>query len=469
MINFSCRCGEKFSVPADLAGNPLQCPQCHLLVEVPLLSELESIEADGTLKLGEVPEKPESDAERIRKLRHIYHPGRQDDDGVDIDLRADDETLRNAGVVEIPLGSTDGLIPMPPRYDPDTGEVIKPLDLKPEEARPLAAIPVAAPALNYATPDTPLEAPPASLWRMVFRPASLVVMGVILLVHLLLPAARYFPLFYVFFYFLFVFQFAHYALVVEETGPGECDELPAFLRGNGLGDDFFRPTLHSVGSLLLCYLPLGFFDKKPFALMWLAIATTAFPAVFLTTCGSGLLGDLRPDRIVGVIINSGWRYLVSLLLWVSALAAYAAGLAGAISPRWLSSLFPPGPAADLARNSGFVLLAAGIVLLHMFCVQLGLLYRVRHTYFPWVLQEQHRAAERVKRRRRQRPNRLLYARPEPRTPPPAAAAPVPATPVEELPPLPRTPPLPPLAPRPQGHAAPPDIRAGPNSAYNPPA
>ena len=49
MIHFVCICGEPFDVPAELAGESLQCPACLRLVDVPLLGQAGSFEDDGTV------------------------------------------------------------------------------------------------------------------------------------------------------------------------------------------------------------------------------------------------------------------------------------------------------------------------------------------------------------------------------------------------------------------------------------
>ena len=40
MIRFPCRCGHQFEVSDDQAGGMIQCPKCHLLRDIPTLSDL---------------------------------------------------------------------------------------------------------------------------------------------------------------------------------------------------------------------------------------------------------------------------------------------------------------------------------------------------------------------------------------------------------------------------------------------
>ena len=48
MITFPCKCGYSFEVPQDMAGGLIQCPTCGLLADVPLLSDLPTLNQDGT-------------------------------------------------------------------------------------------------------------------------------------------------------------------------------------------------------------------------------------------------------------------------------------------------------------------------------------------------------------------------------------------------------------------------------------
>src|SRR3954454_9986290 len=54
MIKFPCKCGFEFEVAEEMGGQPLQCPRCMLLNEVPLLSDLNDMEQDGTIRLEPV-------------------------------------------------------------------------------------------------------------------------------------------------------------------------------------------------------------------------------------------------------------------------------------------------------------------------------------------------------------------------------------------------------------------------------
>src|SRR4051812_34288589 len=88
MIEFPCRCGRyNFSVPTEMAGDSVQCPECRRLIDVPLMSDLAAMEDDGSLKLGAKVETP-SEAEVVRKAMRAFTRERFDEHGNEIDMRA---------------------------------------------------------------------------------------------------------------------------------------------------------------------------------------------------------------------------------------------------------------------------------------------------------------------------------------------------------------------------------------------
>ncbi len=143
-IGFSCRCGEQFEVPLEMAGTELQCPQCKRLVDVPSISDVNNIEDDGTLKLDGT--EPQTEPGRFHELREAFRRERVDDFGREIDLRRDvtgrligggeEELIGLAG--DVPLAA----IPLPqaalerPKYDPVTGELIEELGVGPAVETP---------------------------------------------------------------------------------------------------------------------------------------------------------------------------------------------------------------------------------------------------------------------------------------------------------------------------------------------
>ena len=406
MIDFTCRCGYMFSVPQELSGSSLQCPECHNLVDVPLLSDLASQNADGTIKVENLQLR--SEPERIKELQRIYRPSRKDAGGNEIDLRATDEEIQNAGVDAIPIGSRDGLIPAAPKYDPETGELIVPLDIKREVRGPLAAIPVASATLNYAVGlATPL---PSFLQTVAgfLSAGSIAVLFSILLVHLFV-IATWVPvgmgLFFAggFLLFFYGMIFAHYAIVVEDTGPGEHDELPVPLRSLSFSEDIWYPSVNIYGALIMSYgLVLFSLPMKNWAVTigMAALGTVIFPVVFLICCTSGMLSDLRPDRLLGTLVCCGWRYIVAVGLWVVAAVVYGRGILGSARLGLAQGALGAKLVGPYNANVDLPALCAGILLMHIFALYLGHLYRRFHADFPWAIRHTHLPAERARSRRR---------------------------------------------------------------------
>jgi len=165
MIRFTCLCQERLEAPQDLAGGTLQCPHCGRLNDVPTLSDLPHLADDGTYKVD--VERPKDDPLRLAELSIIYSKGSTDADGDVIDLR-----ISAADLAPMPEaapddgGGPDDIIPLKgeeprrgarpaPRYNPETGELITPIDLAPDPDRPEnpADIPMAKAAVNYASGD----------------------------------------------------------------------------------------------------------------------------------------------------------------------------------------------------------------------------------------------------------------------------------------------------------------------------
>src|SRR5947209_6712040 len=120
MIRFACRrCKEILEVPGDMAGSPVQCPRCGLLADAPAFSDVENLADDGTFKLGDP--LTEHDPERLAELMHVF--AKKDMEGNELDHRG-------------PIGEEDEYAlsgePAPelkPKYDPDTGLLVRPLDI----------------------------------------------------------------------------------------------------------------------------------------------------------------------------------------------------------------------------------------------------------------------------------------------------------------------------------------------------
>ena len=82
MIQIPCRvCGYMLEVPQELAGTPVQCPHCHLLSDIPTLSELKQINEDGTYVIN--PADKAEDPYRLGEMVYVF----SDATGSSISLR----------------------------------------------------------------------------------------------------------------------------------------------------------------------------------------------------------------------------------------------------------------------------------------------------------------------------------------------------------------------------------------------
>ncbi|HEY2585107.1 MAG TPA: hypothetical protein VGI81_05020 [Tepidisphaeraceae bacterium] len=407
MIEFPCICGYAFEVPEELSGSEIQCPECRRLCDVPTHTELKQIELDGTYKMDEPAPLRDPD-EVVADLTYIYQKGVRDADGNEIDLRLTPEERGLVGIGEpIPLDPDAKPMDHAPRYDPETGELIEPIELQDSagHAPPVdpSTIPMAKAVFNYATGEAARRPGFFKIFVHLFAPLNLAVMLGIYCIHALLWPLLVVCLAGIMFLvvatpFLIGAILAHYGCIIEDAGPFERDELPRPLRDVGWYEDLWAPFCNVFGSLLLCYgavvlLPLvtrGVPEFEPIA--WAmqialgAIGTYFFPAVLLTLQTSGTVLNLRPDRLMGVIIACGRDYFLTLIIWVIAGGLYAWGWVGSalaltqmlvpmVLPVWLSSF---------ALTAA--VLALGIFGMHYFCMILGMLYRLHYDRFPWIFQ-----------------------------------------------------------------------------------
>lgn len=414
MIKFPCHCGHKFEFDEEMAGRHVQCPDCGLLNDIPTLDDLRNMSEDGTYKLDAAPVI--RDPEAFQTLHHVYTKDKTDAQGHDIDLRVTPEQVAAAGAPEIPLVASPGAPPVhpAPRYDPETGELIRELPVVNDQL-PInpAAIPMARAALHYATADPARARHLGQPLLELFMPVNVVVMVCVLIAQLVegtIPLALLlllvmqvpsplvgnvlfipFPLLLI----CGVGVLAHYANVIEDTGPDERDELPRFLRNLSFREDIWRPFANFAAASILCFAPLFILRQyvsietyrglAVIVLLQLA-GTAAFPLVLLTTTTSGSYLNLRPDRLLGTlrVIGKFYIWLVGVLLLTE--LCYTAGLITTALNTYLlfsqthsSSWLTFGPLA-------YSLMCAGIYLMHYFCWEMGLAYRRNHHRFPWVLQ-----------------------------------------------------------------------------------
>jgi len=401
MIQFNCHCSYGFEVPEDQAGGLIQCPRCGRLNDVPTLSDIGNLEDGGIYKIDEVPTHPQQSFEEAHRVYTREHV--DETTGEEIDLRPSADDIISSGMTAIPLA--DEVQPAP-KYDPETGELIEPLDIKKDRKEPVeidaGKIPVARRALGYATAETARIIGPREVPKELLRPLNVMVMLIVAIAHILAALGNLIlvvpslltgirPMFM---NPILALILAHYANTVDEIGTEGQDELPRPLRNLSFYDDLFGPFFSSIVSVMVCYFPiifwrtwnidLGLLDDPTLTVFWLA-GNFLFPAVWLTMLTSGTSLNLRPDRVMGVMNSVGPRYLWLAVLWtvVSTITIWAVAGPGFIPVSYL------GIAAKfLAQVPGievFTVLGS-IYGMHLFAWELGLVYRIYHNLFPWVLQ-----------------------------------------------------------------------------------
>ena len=410
MIRFACACKNRFEVPEEEAGGMLQCPACGRLNDIPTLGDLPHLAEDGTYEV-EV-ERPRDDPARLAQLSLYYAKGTHDADGDEIDLRITPADIRAAGADPddegIPLADdvSVGRRSAAPKYDPETGELIRPIELKPDPAgEPVdpSTVPLAKAAINYARGETARRVTPLRALVELLMPVNVAVMLFVFVVHVFLQVAVIVVMTGLVFIFVAPLVMAmllvsHYGNVIDEIGPQDHDELPRPLRSVSLRDDLWDPFVNVAASFMLCYLPVavvaahseGLPGPARMILVGLLIlaATATLPAVLLTTTTSGTFVNLRPDRLWGVMRTCGHNYVVAVIACVLALVCYGGGIWAAdlalVSAMNATTYFNLPRWATWAI--GYPLLSVGIYLAHFFCWYLGLLYRAHHDAFPWALQ-----------------------------------------------------------------------------------
>jgi len=464
MIQFPCRCGNLFSLEDDQGGSSVQCRKCGLLNDVPLLDDLARLANDGTYKLDERPPEPKRGAPGLLGLAQSFSIDREDANGSEMDLRLTPEQVAAVGA---PLPSK----PAAPRYDPETGELIQPIELsdralnRPESAE----IPFAQPAVTYSTsPTLPSESWRGSV-RVLCMPVNVVVMATVLAVQLIVALACDFTVatgLMIGTAGLLIVQLlliAHFGNVIDEAGVEERDDLPRLFRDLQLHEDIWIPLLGMLGGTFLCYAPAlvclmaasmsrpAFLTAsdilillaaivgvcivmisvlsvgisqidwtaqvvRPLAMILVALVASFVPAgiclaidaktftclacalvialsgtyflpgVLITMMTSGSVVNLRPDRVFKTIRVCGPRYISPLLAWIVGASAWA--LAQVILflgvDKWVN-----GNKTDTWLDHtvmGFPLLCLGLIVMHYFSFELGMLYRRHHAIFPWLFQ-----------------------------------------------------------------------------------
>jgi hypothetical protein len=436
MIQFNChRCHRPLEVSEDEVGSSLQCPGCGYLIDVPTLNDIQHLQQDGTYEMVEsIPAKgklPDN-----RKL-----PSLMEHD--ELDRRATAEEFLAIGVTPEELAEQRQEVapgvPKAPKYDPITGELLTPIELKsdrkPGTPPPMVALP--ASVADRLNPNKTLSYARASLasktgreeklWYPYVGMFKIANLAVWLLVTFMLGGGVFLQIFpflallfmYIIWPALMLICICHVANTVDETGPTGRDEMPVPLRQLSWVEDIWRPLVYLFVSWFLATLPLtGFrvvtgqwpplYAQLPLEILFYFV----FPALLMTTVCSGALNNLLPHRSLGIIPIIGWRYLLPVVafaggyvLLVGSLNVIFASISLAAGMSLNSGPAPTaaaGAVAPAAAGGGFSLakipvwvfsaaalpvLAVGVYLLHVACWQMGLLYRRYNERFPWVWQK----------------------------------------------------------------------------------
>ena len=196
-----------------MAGRQVQCPDCQRLVDVPTTNELAELSEDGTFRMDAPVDR---DSGHFEKMRRVYGKDKVDENGAEIDLRQTRDELAAAGTEDDILAFEHQ--PTAPKYDPETGELIRPLDIvdDPTIAPHPSQLPMATNTLNYASPELQAGLPYSPLARLL-SPINL--------------AAMFFVLFFqLFFYLAAIFAVPHRRRdIFPRTGP----HRPLRERGRG--------------------------------------------------------------------------------------------------------------------------------------------------------------------------------------------------------------------------------------------
>ncbi len=402
MVKFRCSCGHQFNVTDDKAGTDIQCPRCGILVAIPSASEALNLNEDGTYSVQKITPEPS----RIGKLRHLYGRQKIDETGQDIDLRGPAEADEEQTQPPVPE-------PVKPKYDPETGQLIRAIDLSPEAnvPPPNAEVPFAkvAPA-SVVKPEEEVPVGGALPLMQLMMPENIVSMFFVWLTHVLASlllfaviATDFLPL-GIFIGILAAGIMAHVGNVMEELAVEKRDELPSFLRHFSLGDDVIRPFISVSLAIAVSFAPALIVFKllTPWSLGWdwavfslAGIGAILFPAALLTTTTSGSIINARYDRLIGTITATGGRYFWCMLLLVATLAIYGGGVYMAMQyahdlAAGIGLGKPPTNGGLVKAIPLFSFLVLGIYLMHYFLWELSIAYRAHHEEFPWLFQRYER-------------------------------------------------------------------------------
>ncbi|MEM8873991.1 MAG: hypothetical protein AAGD32_07000 [Planctomycetota bacterium] len=441
MIRFPCNCGNEIAVREDMAGDVTQCGRCGRLVDIPYLEDLDKIDRDGAFKINVDTPNPDNKLDEVPGQGVVLeYRGKK---GKSPDRRTSLEKFMAAGAP----ADFDKPAKSRPKYDPETGELIAPLDIADRgvDAQTVTPIDESDPHLSTGGHTDPRQADKSSTLRYADRNTqprvSLVSLPVELFMahnafvimilfagHILLNVYFALPLAFILFlslagFLLMLGVVGHYGNTIEDTGPEQRDEIPTLFRNASFAEDIWLPFVRVVVATCVCFWPMilvqavGLYDRAAgisagvagraapeptlpseaalIALGLCAITFFAFPAVLLITCTSGSMANLAPHRIARTMWGGGLGYIWCLMLFAMALAVTlgstgAFNVALALAFDQLPPVAIPTWAFVLAGSAGTLI---GVYLLHLACFSLGLVYRKHHGDFRWV----HQHFEKVER------------------------------------------------------------------------
>jgi hypothetical protein len=412
MITFQCTCRHRFEVADDQAGVDLQCPQCGRLNTVPTANELGLLADDGTYKVdgpgGPEQENPELAAE----LGRIYRHSRLDEFGNEIDLRSHSTPLdyERVGVDPMDMKPEGREKPPPPKYDPETGELIRPMEIRKDPmANVRAALPAVKPNRRRVAVEKLERVAPGLIFVKLFKPANLVVLALLVAVHVFyfitVMSGAFLWLTWPLALFVAMALIAHFGNVTDETGPSSQDELPRPLRNVSWSDDIWGPFWGYCLMAVVCYGPAYLVWRQtnfPIAgaqltLTGILVAGGTFiaPAVLLITQTSGSWVNLWPPRVFKTI-GLLWRiYPLLVLLYIVSVPVYLFGLWHFSGAAHAVTLYFLADVAHMQRTTlpgmldWLIILGCtfgGIWTMHYFSWVLGYVYRVYHRQMPWAYQ-----------------------------------------------------------------------------------
>ena len=118
----------------------------------------------------------------------------------------------------------------------------------------------------------------------------------------------------------------------------------------------------------------------------------AFPAAFMTLAIDGVVANLRPDRMLGVIAEAGLSYLPVVLAWGGGGDSSAQQRGFGFGCFTLPPLYNPfgvvvpRPFIGKSGTAAFFLVIGGLYSTFYACWMMGMIWRGGHEKFPWIAQ-----------------------------------------------------------------------------------